>query len=111
MRAKLAEKRAAQSKVDAEEARANEKVRRHIWGLIDRSTLSLCDLTSHLISNVLQIRRKAGQDQTLAVEEMKKKEAIKDQQRKAAEKKAEVSDARETSLANRDLLMPLLLHC
>jgi hypothetical protein len=40
----------------------------------------------------LQIRRKAGQDQTLAVEEMKKKEAIKDQQRKAAEKKAEVSD-------------------
>lgn len=29
VRAKLAEKRAAQSKIDAEEARANEKVRRY----------------------------------------------------------------------------------
>lgn len=38
-----------------------------------------------------QIRRKAGQDMTTAKEELKKKEAIKDQQRKAAEKKADVS--------------------
>ncbi|CAO1617555.1 unnamed protein product [Sympodiomycopsis kandeliae] len=61
MRQKLSEKRAAQSQVDSEEAKANEK-----------------------------IRRKAGQDMGMAREELKKKEAIKDQQRKAAEKKADM---------------------
>lgn len=62
LRRKLAEKKAAQSQVDAKEARANE-----------------------------QIRRKAGQDMGLAREELKKKEALKDQQRKTAERKADVS--------------------
>ncbi|CAO1630043.1 unnamed protein product [Parajaminaea phylloscopi] len=61
LRQKLAEKRAAQTQVDAKEARANE-----------------------------QIRRKAGQDMGLAKEELQKKELLKDQQRKAAEKKADL---------------------
>lgn len=79
LRQKLAEKRAAQSQVDAKEARANE-----------------------------QIRRKAGQAVGLAREELKKKEAIKDQQRKAAEKKADVSwrpEERGTVIALRNAVL------
>ncbi|PWY99130.1 hypothetical protein BCV70DRAFT_232629 [Testicularia cyperi] len=57
LRAKLAEKRAAQSKVDAEEARANEK-----------------------------IRRKAAQDLDEIREDLKRKEQIKEAERKRKEK-------------------------
>lgn len=57
LRAKLAAKRAAQSKIDAEENKANEK-----------------------------IRRKAGQDLTEVKEEMKRKEQIKEAERKRKEK-------------------------
>ncbi|PWN27629.1 hypothetical protein BDZ90DRAFT_279417 [Jaminaea rosea] len=60
LRRKLAEKRAAQSTVDAQEAKANE-----------------------------QIRRKAGQDMAVAKDEMEKREAEKERKRKAAEKKAD----------------------
>ena len=57
LRSKLAAKRSAQSKMDAEESRANEK-----------------------------IRRKAGQDLTEVKEEMKRKEQIKEAERKRKEK-------------------------
>ncbi|TKY85600.1 hypothetical protein EX895_005762 [Sporisorium graminicola] len=57
LRAKLSAKRAAQSKIDAEESRANEK-----------------------------IRRKAGQDLTEVKEDMKRKEQIKEAERKRKEK-------------------------
>lgn len=57
LRTKLAAKRAAQSKIDAEESKANEK-----------------------------IRRKAGQDLTEVKEDMKRKEAIKEAERKRKEK-------------------------
>ncbi|SPO24073.1 related to chicken h-caldesmon, Uso1p and YKL201c [Ustilago trichophora] len=57
LRAKLAAKRAAQSKIDAEENKANEK-----------------------------IRRKAGQDLTEVKEEMQRKEQIKEAERKRKEK-------------------------
>ncbi|EST09264.1 hypothetical protein PSEUBRA_001222 [Kalmanozyma brasiliensis GHG001] len=57
LRTKLAAKRAAQSKIDAEENRANEK-----------------------------IRRKAGQDLSEVKEEMKRKEQLKEAERKRKEK-------------------------
>ncbi|SOV07858.1 related to chicken h-caldesmon, Uso1p and YKL201c [Ustilago sp. UG-2017a] len=57
LRQKLAAKRAAQSKIDAEENKANEK-----------------------------IRRKAGQDLTEVKEDMKRKEQIKEAERKRKEK-------------------------
>ncbi|KAJ9474307.1 C2H2-type domain-containing protein [Pseudozyma hubeiensis] len=57
LRNKLALKRAAQSKIDAEESKANEK-----------------------------IRRKAGQDLTEVKEDMKRKEQIKEAERKRKEK-------------------------
>ncbi len=62
MRAKLAEKRKAQSAVDAQESRANEL-----------------------------IRRKAGRDAGEVREELKKKEAEKEAQRKKAEKAEELA--------------------
>lgn len=60
LRRKLAEKRAAQSTVDAQEAKANEA-----------------------------IRRKAGQDMAVAKDEMEKREAEKERKRKAQEKIAD----------------------
>lgn len=57
LRAKLSAKRAAQSKIDAEESRANEK-----------------------------IRRKAGQDLSEVKEEMKRKEQLKEAERKRKDK-------------------------
>ncbi|EPQ30864.1 uncharacterized protein PFL1_01761 [Pseudozyma flocculosa PF-1] len=62
LKAKLAAKRATQSKVDAEEAKANEK-----------------------------IRRKAGQDMGEIREEMKRKEQIKEAERKRKEKAEEAA--------------------
>lgn len=85
MRQKLAEKRAAQSQVDSEESKANEKVRREARGARSKHLVGIDSPPCPP-----QIRRKAGQDMGVAREELKKKEALKDQQRKAAEKKADM---------------------